>query len=68
MASGYIHEEASFASLDDLDKSYIFLDEYNVLEEEISDLFNEVSISILKFQKIQLTRSKYTQNMCSNSR
>ena len=42
MASGYIHEEASFASLDDLDKIYIFLDEYNVLEEEISDLFNEV--------------------------
>ena len=49
MASGYIHEEAFFASLDDLDRIYIFLDEYNVLEEEISDLFNEVSISILKF-------------------
>ena len=35
MASGHKHEEASFASLDDLDIS-ILLDQDNDLEEEIT--------------------------------
>ena len=51
MVSGCTHKEASFVSLDDLDKIFILLDEDYDLEEEITHLFNEVSIFILKFEK-----------------
>ena len=45
------HEEALFVSLDDLDNIFILLDEDNDLEEEITHLFNEGNIFILKFEK-----------------
>ena len=41
MASGCIHNEASFVSLDDLDNISILLDKDKDLEEEITRLFNE---------------------------
>ena len=44
MALGCAHEEY-------LENISILLDEDNDLEEEIIDLFNEVSISIFKFEK-----------------
>ena len=50
-SSGCIHKEASFVSLDDLDKISVLLDEDNDLEEEITHLFNEISIFISKFEK-----------------
>ena len=50
-------EEASFVSLDDLDNISIFLEEENDLEEEITNLFNEVS---------NQSGSTYIQNMYRN--
>ena len=44
MASGCTHDKAWFVSLDDLDEISTLLDEDNDLEEEITYLFNEVSI------------------------
>ena len=44
-------EEALFVSSDDLGNISILLDEGNDLEEEITHLFNEVSIFIFKFKK-----------------
>ena len=40
-----------FVSLDDLDNISISLNKDNDLEEEITNLFNEVSIFIFKFEK-----------------
>ena len=51
MASGCTHEDASFISLDDLDKISVLLGKVNDLEEEITHLFSEVSIFIFKFEK-----------------
>ena len=51
MSSICAHVEASFVSSDDLDSISILLDEDNNLEEEITNLFNEVSIFIFKFEK-----------------
>ena len=48
MAPGCTPEEASFVSLDDFDNISILLDEDNDLVEEITHLFNEVSIFIFK--------------------
>ena len=45
-------EEALFVSSDDLGNISILLDEGNDLEEEITHLFNKVSIFIFKFEKI----------------
>ena len=50
MALGCTHEEASSASLDDLDNISILLDEDNNLEET-THLFNEGSIFIFKSEK-----------------
>ena len=50
-------EEASFVSLDDLDNISIFSEEENDLEEEITNLFNEVS---------NQSGSTYIQNMYRN--
>ena len=44
-------EEALFVSSDDLGNISILLDEDNDLEEEITHLFNEVSIFIFNFEK-----------------
>ena len=44
-------EEVSLVYLDDLDNISFLLDEDNDLEEEITHLYNEVSIFILKFEK-----------------
>ena len=65
MASGCTHEVASFVSSDDLDNISISLDGDNDLEEEITHLFNEVSIFIFKFEKKPQNQSgsKYTQSM-----
>ena len=40
MASGCTHEEAQFASSDDLDNISTLLDEGNDLQEEVTCLFN----------------------------
>ena len=61
------HEEALFVSLDDLDNIFILLDEDNDLEKEITHLFNEGNIFILKFEKNSQSDSKYTQNMYRNT-
>ena len=68
-SSGCIHKEASFVSLDDLDKISVLLEEDNHLEEEITHLFNEISIFISKFEKKHSqSGSKFTQNMYLNTR
>ena len=51
MASSCTHEKASFLYLDDLDEIFTLLDEDNDLEEEITHLFNEVSVFIFKSEK-----------------
>ena len=51
MASGCTYEEASFVSLDNLDNISVLLDEDIDLEEEITHLFNEVTIFYFKFEK-----------------
>ena len=51
MASGCTHGEASFVSLDDFDNISILSDKDNDLEEGSTPLFNEVRISIFKFEK-----------------
>ena len=51
MALGCTHEEVSFLSLHDLDDISILLNEDNYFEEEISPLFNEVTIFIFKCEK-----------------
>ena len=51
MASSCTHEKASFLYLDDLDEISTLLDEDNDLEEEITHLFNEVSVFIFKSEK-----------------
>ena len=51
MTSGCTNEKPSFACLDDLENIPILLDEDNDLEEEITNLFNEVSIFICKSEK-----------------
>ena len=56
MASGCTCEEVLFVSSDDLDNVSILLEEHNDLEEEITHLFNEVSIFIFKFGKTQPIR------------
>ena len=43
-------------SLDDLDNISILLDEDNGLKEEITHLFNEISVFIVKFQKNSTNR------------
>ena len=68
MASGCTHEEASFVSLNDLDKISILLGKDNDLEKYITHLFNEVSIFIFKLKKTKKnphnqSGSKYTQNI-----
>ena len=61
MALGCAHEEY-------LENISILLDEDNDLEEEIIDLFNEISISIFKFvKKHNHSGSKYTQIMYRNT-
>ena len=63
MASGCTHLETLFVSLDDLDNISILLDKDKELEEEITYLFNKVSIFTFKFGKKQnQSGSKYTQN------
>ena len=54
MTLGCTHEEALFVYLDDLDNISILLDEDDDLEEEITDLFNEVSSNLRKTQPIRL--------------
>ena len=54
MALGCTHEDTLFVHLDDLDNISILLDEGDDLEEEITDLFNEVSSSLRKTQPIRL--------------
>ena len=51
MALGCTHKEASFVSLDDLDNISVLLHEDNDLEEQITYLFNEVNIIVIKFTK-----------------
>ena len=64
LSSGCTHEEALFVSLGDLDNISILLHEDNDLEEEISHLFNEVSIFIFKFEKKQKQSGfKYIPNI-----
>ena len=62
-------EEALFLSLDNFVNISILLDKDNDLEEEITHLFDEVRIFILKFEKneTQSTGSKYTKNMYRNT-
>ena len=62
-------EEALFVSLDNFAKISILLDKDNDLEEQITHLFDEVNIFILKFEKneTQSTGSKYTKNMYRNA-
>ena len=68
LASDCTHEEASFASSDDLGNFSILLDEDNDLKEEINHLFNEVIIYIFKFErKNNQPGSKYVQNMHLNT-
>ena len=69
MASDCTHEEASFASSDDLGNFSILLDEDNDLKEEINHLFNEVIIYIFKFEKKNnQPGSKYVQNIHLNTK
>ena len=51
MASGCTDDGASFVSLHDLDKISTLLNEDNDLEEEITELFIEVSILIFNLKK-----------------
>ena len=62
-------EEALSVSLDNFAKISILLDKDNDLEEQITHLFDEVNIFILKFEKneTQSTGSKYTKNMYRNA-
>ena len=61
-------EEALFVSSDDLGNISILLNENNDLEEEITHLFNEVSIFIFKFEKPHNQSGfKYTKNMYRNT-
>ena len=57
MASGCTDEGASFVSLHDLDNISTLLDEDNDLEEEITQLFIEVSILIFNFE-IKITTNQ----------
>ena len=54
---------------DNFAKISILLDKDNDLEEQITHLFDEVNIFILKFEKneTQSTGSKYTKNMYRNA-
>ena len=69
MDSACTLEEALFVSLDNFAKISILLDKDNDLEEQITHLFDEVNIFILKFEKNepQSTGSKYTKNMYRNA-
>ena len=69
MDSACTLEEALFLSLDNFVNISILLDKDNDLEEEITHLFDEVRIFILKFEKneTQSTGSKYTKNMYRNT-
>ena len=68
MASGCTPEEPSFVSLDDYDNTSFLLDEKNVLEEEITQLFPGAGIFVFKFFKKQnQSGSEYTQNMYRNT-
>ena len=69
MESACTLEEALFLSLDNFVNISILLDKDNDLEEEITHLFDEVRIFILKFEKneTQSTGSKYTKNMYRNT-
>ena len=68
MASDCTYEEASFVSLDNLDNISVLLDEDIDLEEEITHLFNEVTIFYFKFEKKHnQSGSKYTQTMYCNT-
>ena len=60
MPSGCTHKEASFLFLDYFGNISILLDEDNDLEDEITNLFNELSIFIFKFEKKhnQISRDK----------
>ena len=55
IASNRTHEEALFVSLDKLDNISTLLDKDNDLEEEITHVFNELSIFIFKFRKKNTT-------------
>ena len=52
-------------SLDDLDNISILLDEDNGLKEEITHLFNEISIFIVKFQKNSTNRGLNILQTCT---
>ena len=69
MDSACTLEEALFLSLDNFVNISILLDKDNDLEEEITHLFDEVRIFILKFEKneTQSTGSKYTKNIYRNT-
>ena len=69
MDSACTLEEALFLSLDNFVNISILLDKDNDLEEEITHLFDEVRIFILKFEKneTQSTGSKYTKYLYSNT-
>ena len=64
MASGCTHEEASFVSLNDLDKISILLGKDNDLEKYITHSFNEVSIFIFKLKK---NKKNLTTNQALNT-
>ena len=67
IAPGCTHEEASFVSLDDSDNISILLHD-NDFEEEITSLYNKVSIFVFKFEKSHnQSGSKYIQNMYPNT-
>ena len=51
VTAGCAHKESPFVSLDYLDNIFILLDEGNNLEKDITHLYNEVSISLFKFEK-----------------
>ena len=61
-----LHTRGSFVNFVNIS---ILLDKDNDLEEEITHLFDEVRIFILKFEKneTQSTGSKYTKNMYRNT-
>ena len=57
MASGCTHLETLLVSLDDLDNISILLDKDKELEEEITYLFNKVSIFTFKFGKNKISQA-----------
>ena len=67
MASGCIHAEASFVSLDDLEIISILSNKDNDLEEEITHLYNEVYL-ILSLKKSVTNEALNIRKTCAVTR